>query len=365
LPLWASAALPAAVLASTLGPAIVLAVSLGGSALAVLLLPLVASAGSGTALTRLLGCSSLLQGSMFPCIVALQACWIPRGGLDDIWASRTLGVGAVVAELCANAAPVAWSPAFGASPRSWCGTTVAVGALSGLLAGCALLVALVAPQASTSRRSSRIVGTAEPPRQQLLPISTILSARPIRATLMSAFAAGSALGAAEMFLPAAAVQQGMALVRFGDIAFGWLEKRLRSGAHPMRLRRVRQLASTLAPLSAAVGLLCLVPSPGGLLRKAWPGLAAFCLFIHSPLGFGAGFGCSYREVGGERHAGVVGAFGSIVSTTGAALGPQAVMWLRSKGASWEAAFGLLIVQQFLAALGWWRYCEVDLLTHAL
>ena len=46
LPLWASAALPAAVLADTLGPAVVLVVSLGGSALAVLLLPLAASAWS-------------------------------------------------------------------------------------------------------------------------------------------------------------------------------------------------------------------------------------------------------------------------------------------------------------------------------
>ena len=43
-----------------------------------------------------------------------------------------------------------------------------------------------------------------------------------------------------------------------------------------------QLASTLAPLSAAVGLLCLVPSPGGRRRPAWawPGLAGTFSSLH-------------------------------------------------------------------------------------
>ena len=196
LPLWVSAALPAAVLADTFGPAAVLAASLASSALAVLLLPLAVSAGSATVLTHLLGASSLLQGAVFPCIVALQARWIPRGGLDDIWASRTLGVGAVLAELFANAAPVAWSPALGASPRSWRGTTTAVAALSGLLGGCALLVGLAAPQATNAHRGA----AAERPTKALLPMRTLVSARPIQAILVSAFAAGSALGAAEVSL---------------------------------------------------------------------------------------------------------------------------------------------------------------------
>ena len=353
LPLWVGAALPAAVLADMLGPAAVLSLSLCGSAVAVLLLPLAAAAASSTVLGRLLAANSLMQGAVFPCIVALQARYIPSGRTDDIWASRTLGVGAVVAELLANAAPAAWVPALGATPRRWRGTTAAVVALGGLLGGCGLLVAAVASQRVTDDDGSQ--------RQRKLPLRAILVAGSVRSTLFSALAAGSALGAAEFFLPAAAVQQGMALVRFGDLGLGWLETRLRTGVRPMGLRRVRQLASTLGPIFASVGLLCLVPGRGGFHRYAnvWPGLAAFCLFFQSPLGFGAGFGCSYREVGGHANAAVVGALGSLASTLGAALGPRVVMWVRATDSvGWGAAFGLLVAQQVLAAASWWRMCDV-------
>lgn len=359
LPLWVGAALPAAVLADIFGPAAVLALSLGGSALAVLLLPLVASSGSGAALACLLGASSLLQGATFPCIVALQVRWIPRDRLDDIWVSRTLSVGAVLVEIFVNAAPMAWAPAFDAHPRRWRGTTMATATLAGLLSGCAILVGLAGPH--TCSQNSTSGSGAQELSQPVLSLRAILGARPVQATLMSALAAGSALGVAETFLPTVAVQQGIALVRLGDLALGRVENRLRSGARPLERRRVRQLASTLAPLSAAVGLLCLVPRKVGSLRRAWawPGLATLCLFFQSPMGFGAGFGCSYREVGGQRHAAVLGALGSIFSTVGAALAPQVVMWLHSKGVGWDAAFMWLVVQQIVAAWGWWRYCSVQ------
>jgi hypothetical protein len=236
----------------------------------------------------LLGANSLLQGAVFPCVVALQALWIPRDSTDDIWASRTLGVGAVVVEMLATAAPVSWVPALGSAPRTWKGTTAAVVALGGLLGGCGLLVATVAPRVAAQRRK--------------LPMRALFAAKEVRVALLSALAAGTALGAAEGFLPVPAIQQGMALVRIGDLGLGMVEKRLRSGPHPMDLRRFRQLASTLGPLLSSIGLLALVP--GALHRRLWPGLASFCLFFASPLGFGAGFGCSYREVvgsGESRH----------------------------------------------------------------
>ena len=284
LPLWVAAALPAAVLADAFGAATVLALSLCGSAAAILALPAVTARGSGVAIGRLLSANSLLQGAVFPCVVALQALWIPRGGTDDVWASRTLGIGALVVEMLATSAPRAWVPALGSAPRPWKGTTAATVALGGLLGGCGLLVAKVAPRVQVQRRK--------------LPMRTLLAAKEVRVALLSALAAGCALGAAEGFLPALAIQQGMALVRIGDLGLGVVEKRLRSGPHPLDLRRFRQLASTLGPLLSSVGLLALIPGGGALQRRLWPGLASFCLFFASPLGFGSGFGCSYREVGG-------------------------------------------------------------------
>ena len=118
LPLFAAAVLPAAIAAEAIGAAALLALSLAGSAAALLALPAVASRGSAAALSRLLDANSLLQGAVFPCIVALQARWIPRGTLDDIWASRTLGVGAVVTEVFVSAAPAACASSLPSHPHT-------------------------------------------------------------------------------------------------------------------------------------------------------------------------------------------------------------------------------------------------------
>ena len=155
---------------------------------------------------------------------------------------------------------------------------------------------------------------------QRLPLRAVVAASSVRATLFSALSTGLAMGSAESFLPALAVQQGMVLIRAGDLALGWAERRLRA-SRPRR--RVRQLASTAAPLIAAVGLLGLVPPTAGAARH-WPGLATACIFFHSPLGFGSGFGCCYREVGGPANAAVVAAMGSLVSTLGMVIAPHLV-----------------------------------------
>ena len=211
---------------------------------------------------------------------------------------------------------VAGAPPLGGPPRSIRGTTAATAALGALLGACALLTAAVARSPPPQKEGGLVLVDGH----QRLPLRAVVAASSVRATLFSALSTGLAMGSAESFLPALAVQQGMVLIRAGDLALGWAERRLRA-SRPRR--RVRQLASTAAPLIAAVGLLGLVPPTAGAARH-WPGLATACIFFHSPLGFGSGFGCCYREVGGPANAAVVAAMGSLVSTLGMVIAPHLV-----------------------------------------
>eukprot|EP01050_Picozoa_sp_SAG11_P016053 SAG11_NODE_2143_length_3754_cov_22.384405_3_plen_304_part_00 len=122
--LWASVQIPAAALAQAYGAARLLGVLLWGVAATALIAPAMSrwrTRGTGVGFGALLAVQAALLGSIFPCVAALQAQWYPHPGrprgvftpsasastvspavqspcTEDIWAARSLGVGAAAFE---------------------------------------------------------------------------------------------------------------------------------------------------------------------------------------------------------------------------------------------------------------------------
>ena len=271
-------------------------------------------------LSLLLGALAVLQGLMFPAIVALQARWIPNArasetiSLEDIWASRTLGIGGFLSETIVAGAIMVMAAQRGVETAA-----SSMGALllatSGVTALCVLRCPPYVPTAATPARAADSMAarvTQSPNAPQPMPLGALLSKSAIaRATILAASAAGAALGMAQQFLPAPVVSRGIVLVYFVDIALGFIEAILRSLCVPVR--NIRRGASTLAPLLAAAGMVALIPIYQPQLRAllAWPVAPMVLLFVQAPIGFGVGFGCGYRELGRRSDSATLAALGSV------------------------------------------------------
>eukprot|EP01050_Picozoa_sp_SAG11_P016052 SAG11_NODE_2143_length_3754_cov_22.384405_2_plen_122_part_00 len=101
-----------------------------------------------------------------------------------------------------------------------------------------------------------------------------------------------------------------------DLMLGGAEALARWYGMP-QLLTWRRLASSLGPLCGCAGLLALLwrQGAGGMVGQPWQshtmlGPGAAFLFVQAAMGFGSGFGCSYREVGAGRHAAAFAALGT-------------------------------------------------------
>ena len=106
--------IPAGLIARSVGEKALTTVNICANAVFFCLLPAAASLGAGP-LAVCLTTMGLFQGTIVPCIVGLQVYWLPKDGKEKIWASRSLPLGSVVAQILASAL----TPRLATSAMGW------------------------------------------------------------------------------------------------------------------------------------------------------------------------------------------------------------------------------------------------------
>lgn len=347
LPLCAAMAIPGAVAAGMWGAARVLTVSLGGLAAVFVSLPrIIAKCTGSSGLLWLATGLSLLQGLVFPCVVSLQAAYMRFASpVEEIYAARALGLGALICEaLALKLVPDRRNGLLNSTRAHSYSYILAVG-----LVGCAMAVSqLPSVPCALGSAATHTRGRQEP----MLGWRLLAHSKQFCAILLSASAAGAALGLGQFFLPDDAVRLGYDLVYVADLLCGCLEAVLQRFFCIHRSVR-RRLASAIAPILSALSLAVLV-ARNTPKSSRMPVYSTLFLFLQSPIGFGCGFGCAYREAGSISDSATIAALGSLASNLGAVLVPTFLLKTYSRR-MWTVIMALAMGHQVLASIVWVRF----------
>lgn len=100
-PGYVLAMMPATLVTRAIGEKAAVAINLFGSGLLCLVIPLAARLGA-IPLAAVFSLLGVMQGCIVPCIIALQTRWIPKEGVEKVWATRMVSLSLVIWQMFAS-----------------------------------------------------------------------------------------------------------------------------------------------------------------------------------------------------------------------------------------------------------------------
>jgi hypothetical protein len=100
-PGYVIAMMPAALVTRAIGEKAAVSINLFGSGALCLLMPLAARLGA-LPLAAVFSLMGVMQGCIVPCIIALQTRWIPKEGIEKVWATRMVSLSLVIWQMFAS-----------------------------------------------------------------------------------------------------------------------------------------------------------------------------------------------------------------------------------------------------------------------